>query len=159
MDIQLPEKDEYTVGVISDTHGIVRPTAVRAFKGVDLIIHAGDIGKASVITELEKTAPLVAVRGNMDSVSWAGRLSETETVRLGGTCILVLHQLEHLPPDWQERGYDCIIFGHEHEPILKEEEKIIFLNPGCAGEASSPATAAFLNIRGSGMQAKFVTLD
>jgi putative phosphoesterase len=159
MDSRLEDKDQYTIGVISDTHGVVRPAVERAFRGVDMIIHAGDVGKASVISQLEKIAPVVAVRGNMDSRTRTALLPETETVRLGGVCILVIHQRYSLEDGWREQGYNCVIFGHEHEPILKEKDNVMFLNPGCAGEMTSTPHAALLHVRGSAMQVKFIGLD
>src|SRR5262245_16645549 len=119
------------IGVISDTHGLVRPEAIRALRGTALIVHAGDVGAPEVLEALRTIAPVVAVRGNNDRGGWARGLREREIVDVDGVRLLVLHDLHELrrtPP-----GVVAVITGHSHKPSITERDGILFLNPGSAG--------------------------
>lgn len=121
------------VGVISDTHGLLRPEAMDALAGVDHIIHAGDIGDANVIQELESIAPVTAVRGNVDRGDWATEWPETELFELGGRYIYLLHNLDELDIDPSSAGVDLVISGHSHKPHEYKREGVLYLNPGSIG--------------------------
>ena len=132
------------VGVISDTHGLLRPEAVAALDGVRLIVHAGDVGEREVLKRLSEIAPVVAVRGNNDMAPWADALPETEVVKIGGRRLYVLHDLKRLDVD--PRAFDVVIAGHSHRPAVDRRNGVLFLNPGSAGPRrfSLPVTAAHL---------------
>ena len=121
------------IGVISDTHGLLRPEALKALEGSSLILHAGDIGSAEILTELRGIAPVVAVRGNTDRAPWARNLSWTEAVEIEGRIIYLLHDLECLDLDPKAAGISVVIFGHSHSPEVETREDVLFLNPGSAG--------------------------
>jgi putative phosphoesterase len=122
-----------TVGVISDTHGLLRPEAVAALEGVDLIVHAGDIGNPEIIDELREIAPVHAIRGNVDRGLWADEFSPTEIVDLDGQSLYVLHDLNELDLDPAAAGFRVVISGHTHDPKITEERGVLYLNPGSAG--------------------------
>ena len=122
-----------TVGVISDTHGLVRPEALEFLQGSDLIIHAGDIGKAEVLDTLRTIAPVYAVRGNIDKEPWAKELPQTEVVEIGSHFLYVLHELEHLDLDPGAAQFSAVISGHSHRPLAEYRKGVLFLNPGSAG--------------------------
>jgi putative phosphoesterase len=120
------------IGVISDTHGLLRPEVFKIFKNVDLILHAGDIGRPEVLEELAKIAPIVAVRGNNDTDPWAKRIPEFKTVSASGVSLFLLHDLKQLP-EGVTSGVKAVISGHSHKPALERRDGILFLNPGSAG--------------------------
>jgi uncharacterized protein len=124
---------EHRIGVISDTHGLLRPQAVKALKGVELIIHAGDIGNPEVLAALEQIAPVQAVRGNTDRGDWAADLPLTRVVEVGGVHLYVLHELFCLDLDPAAAGFAAVIFGHSHHPHLERKNGVLYLNPGSAG--------------------------
>lgn len=119
------------IGVIADTHGLLRRQAKHILQGCQLIIHAGDIDSPSVLGELERIAPTIAVRGNMDWASWANRLKVTERIQVGIWSILALHNIGDLPSLGDE--VDIVIFGHSHKFLHENRNGILFLNPGSAG--------------------------
>lgn len=121
------------IGVISDTHGLLRPEAVELLSGVDHIVHAGDIGRPEVIDALRRLAPVTAVRGNVDMGDWAAAFPATERVRLGGRSIHVLHNLADLALDPASAGIDVVISGHTHRPKVETVGGVLYLNPGSAG--------------------------
>ena len=122
-----------TIGVISDTHGLLRPQVIASFKGVDLILHAGDVGDPEVIDGLESIAPLVAVRGNMDYGSWADRLPVSKSFCIAQTNLFLIHDLEWIERQFELNSYQVIITGHTHCPLIKKKDNILFINPGSAG--------------------------
>ena len=122
-----------TVGVISDTHGLLRPEALEALAGVDLIVHAGDIGAPEIIDALRRIAPVRAIRGNVDRGFWADEFSPTEIVEIDGQSLYVLHDLHTLDLDPAAAGFRAVISGHTHDPAVKEERGVVYLNPGSAG--------------------------
>ncbi len=121
------------VGVISDTHGLLRPQAVDALRGADLILHAGDVGKPEVLDELRRLAPTFAVRGNVDHGDWALRLPVSEIVDVGDHSFYMLHIIDELDLDPPTAGFAAVIFGHSHQPSIDRRNGVLFLNPGSAG--------------------------
>ena len=155
MEGKTEKKDGYLIGVISDTHGHLRAEAAEALKGVDLIIHAGDIGKPEVLSELGKIAPVHAVRGNMDG-HWAFGLPETEIVEVGDFLFYVLHDVFRLDIDPAAAGFAAVINGHTHTPDIENRKGVLYLNPGSAASFKAGATVALLRIRGNSLQAEVV---
>lgn len=121
------------IGVISDTHGLVREEAVEFLRGSDLIVHGGDIGHPDVLSELERIAPVKAVRGNVDRGKWADRLPETEYIEHKGCAIYALHNIGDLDIDPAAAGIQVVVYGHSHRPEKKLRENVVYLNPGSAG--------------------------
>ena len=121
------------IGLISDTHGLLRPQAIAALAGVDLIIHAGDIGKPAVLTELKKIAPVAAIKGNNDIGDWAERLPEYRSVKVGQHRLYVIHNVHELEFDPAARKFRAVISGHSHKPTIAEKDGVLFVNPGSPG--------------------------
>ena len=121
------------IGIISDTHGLLRPEAIKHLAGTDHIIHAGDIGAPEVIEGLRRIAPTTAIRGNIDVGEWARDLPDTELVELGGRAVYVLHNLKEIRLDPTASGIDVIISGHSHRPKIETKNGVLYLNPGSAG--------------------------
>ncbi|MFA5110187.1 MAG: metallophosphoesterase family protein [Desulfobaccales bacterium] len=151
---------EHLIGVISDTHGLLRPEAVKALKGVELIIHAGDIGNPEVLANLSRIAPVHAVRGNTDRGDWAADLPLTRVVEVGGLLIYVLHELFTLDLDPAAAGLAAVIYGHSHSPHLERKDGVLYLNPGAAGPRrfTLPVTLARLKVNHDSIQAELVAL-
>jgi putative phosphoesterase len=149
------------IGVISDTHGLLRPEAVAALQGSALIIHAGDIGTPAVLQALEMLAPVVAVRGNNDTGPWAEALPDRAVVELGSHALYVLHDVKTLGRHPQVTGYSAVIAGHSHRPALVERHGVLFVNPGSAGPRrfTLPVAVARLHIHAVTLRAELVTLD
>jgi uncharacterized protein len=122
-----------SIGVISDTHGLLRPEAVAALQGSALIIHAGDVGRPEILGELRKIAPVAAVRGNVDRDAWAERLPQTEIVEHEGVRLYVLHILEELDLDPPTADFHAVITGHTHRPKMETRDGVLYFNPGSAG--------------------------
>jgi hypothetical protein len=121
------------IGVISDTHGLIRPEALAALQESDLIIHAGDIGDLAVLEALEAIAPVIAVKGNIDKREWAKKLPDVRVVEADSARIYVIHSLEELKIDPVVESFQMIIYGHSHIPSVREQDGVIYLNPGSAG--------------------------
>jgi len=121
------------VGVISDTHGLLRPEAVELLRGSEHIIHAGDIGSPEIVPELEKIAPVTAIRGNVDTQAWARRFVETEVVELAGLHIYVIHDVNALDLNPKAAGFAAVISGHSHKPKQEVKDGVLYFNPGSAG--------------------------
>jgi putative phosphoesterase len=149
------------VGVISDTHGLIRPEALRALAGVERIVHAGDIGGPDVLAELAKIAPVDAVRGNNDHGPWARAVPETRVVEAGGHSLYVLHDLKELDLDPAGAGVDVVIAGHSHQPRNEHIDGCLYLNPGSAGPRrfKLPICVAILTLSGGKASAEIVTLS
>ena len=149
------------IGVISDTHGLLRPEALRALAGADLIVHAGDVGSPEVLESLRAVAPVVAVRGNNDRGPWAGALAETEVVERGGRTLYVLHDLKTLDLDPRAAGFDAVIAGHSHQPRIERRDGVLYLNPGSAGPRRFrlPIALAWLEVGATRLDAEIVQLD
>ena len=151
---------EHLIGVISDTHGLLRPQALKALEGVELIIHAGDVGEPKVLAGLKRIAPVHAVRGNTDRGDWAADLPHTRVVEVGGVLLLVLHELFCLDLDPAAAGLSAVIFGHSHYPYLERKNGVLYLNPGSAGPRRFrlPVTLARLLVHRDSLQVELVEL-
>lgn len=146
------------VGIISDTHGLVRPEALHALRESELLIHAGDIGKREVLDNLASIAPVVAVRGNVDRDSWAERLPLETTLELDGNRIHLVHNINDLHPD--HHGCTVIVSGHSHRPSIRRENGVLFVNPGSAGPRrfKLPVAVARLRIEHTRIEPEIVEL-
>lgn len=156
----MTQGDGVSLGVISDTHGLLRPEAVKALQGVDHIIHAGDIGNPEILSELGKIAPVTSVRGNMDWGAWCETLQETEVVEIGGVSIYLLHNLDLLDLSPEGAGFQAVIFGHTHVPEIRRAQGVLYLNPGSAGpvRGSKPVSLAVVDVRGGRLSPRIVPL-
>ena len=150
----------HTLGVISDTHGLVRPEALAALAGVERIVHAGDIGSRDVLEALERVAPVTAVRGNNDRGDWAKKIPETEVVEVGGVSLYLLHDLHELDLEPRAAGFAAVISGHSHQPKVEERDGVLYLNPGSAGPRrfKLPISLARLTVAGGRLRAELMTL-
>jgi putative phosphoesterase len=150
----------HIVGVISDTHGLIRPEAIAALRDSDLIIHAGDVGRPGVIDALRAVAPTYAVRGNIDQGDWAAGLPHTQRLEVGGLGFLVLHDLSELDLDPATAGVAAVVFGHSHKPSATTRDGILFLNPGSAGPRrfTLPVAVARVGISGRQLHPQIVQL-
>jgi uncharacterized protein len=128
-----PKGKHRRIGLISDTHGLMRPEALERLQGSDLLIHAGDIGKPEVLTALRKIAPVIAIKGNNDTGSWARKLPDTRKVAIGTLRLYVIHNLRELNFDPAARGFRVVISGHSHKPAIQTNGRVLFVNPGSAG--------------------------
>lgn len=150
----------FRVGIISDTHGLLRPAAKEFLCGCDSIIHAGDIGNARVLEELALIAPTVAVRGNADKGAWGESLPETEFLQLGALFVYVIHELGHLDLDPKAAGVCVVVSGHSHLPSIQERDGVLYLNPGSAGPRrfGLPISVGELRVQGGKFSARTVEL-
>jgi putative phosphoesterase len=148
------------IGVISDTHGLLRPEAIRALHGVDRIIHAGDVGSPDILDRLREIAPTVAVRGNVDTAPWARALPLTETVDVEGLHLYVLHDIATLDLDPKAAGLAAVIYGHSHTPAADIRDDVLFLNPGSAGPRrfTLPISMARLEVQGAQLRHELIEL-
>jgi putative phosphoesterase len=157
----MPSQPEaHVLGVISDTHGLMRPEALDALAGVEQILHAGDIGTPQVLDALQAIAPVIAVRGNNDREAWAQGLPETAVVGVGEAMLYVLHDVKTLDLDPRAAGFHAVISGHSHRPALAMRQGVLFLNPGSAGPRrfKLPIAVARLSVRGSKVEAQLCEL-
>jgi putative phosphoesterase len=156
----LKRKFGYKIGIISDTHGLVRQRVVKSFKDVDLIVHAGDIGKPEVLKALQTIAKIYPVRGNVDAGKWANKLPVTEMVQVGQVYLYVLHDLNELDIDPVTAQFNVVISGHSHIPKIEKQNGVLFLNPGSAGPKrfNYPISIAFLYINGVSIETEIVEL-
>jgi putative phosphoesterase len=154
---QIPEK----IGLISDTHGLLREEALQALQGSHLIIHAGDIGDSKILDALRNIAPVVAVRGNVDTAEWAKSLPATEVVEAGAVNIYVLHDANALDLDPKAAGFHIVVSGHSHKPGRSERNGVVYINPGSAGPRRFhlPITIAHLNLGVTPWRVEFVDLE
>ena len=148
------------VGLISDTHGLLRPEALYALEGSDLIIHAGDVGKPEILDALKKLAPVVAVRGNIDLGEWAAALPLVASAATGSAVIYVLHDIHQLNLDPAASGFQVVVSGHSHKPSRTERDGVLYLNPGSAGPRRFKllVTVARLDLRQSPWKVDFIDL-
>jgi putative phosphoesterase len=153
-------KFDYKIGVISDTHGLIRQSVVKSFKDVDLIVHAGDVGKPEVLETLQTIAKVHPVRGNVDGGKWTDNLPFTDVVQVGQACLYVLHDLDTLDLDPAAAGFNAVISGHSHIPKIEKRDDVLFLNPGSAGPRrfKYPISIAFLYIKGTSIETEIVKL-
>jgi putative phosphoesterase len=155
------ERDIYRIGVISDTHGLLRKEALDLLMGVDWILHAGDVGNQDVLNALEKVAPVFAVRGNMDREGWADKLPLTQLVEVGKVAIYMLHDLDKLGIAPHAGGISMVVSGHTHQPKQESRGNILFLNPGSAGPRrfNKPVSLAMVEVEGEEIRAEIVLLE
>lgn len=144
-----------TVGVISDTHGLLREEAIEVLRESELIVHAGDIGSVDVIDRLSEIAPVVAVRGNVDKESWAKEFPLDKVVNVCGKYLYVLHNLNEIDLDPVAAGFDVVISGHSHKPAIHNKDGVLYVNPGSAGPRrfKLPVAVATLYIAPKGIEA------
>ena len=148
------------IGLISDTHGLLRPQAIAALAGVDLIIHAGDIGNPAVITELKKIAPVAAIKGNNDTGDWAKRLPEYRSVKVGQHRLYVIHNVHELEFNPAARKFRVVISGHSHQPVVAEKDGVLFVNPGSPGPRrfKLPVAVGKIFVDGPNIRAEIIEL-
>jgi uncharacterized protein len=148
------------IGLISDTHGLLRPEAVRALGGVHRIIHAGDIGGPEILEQLSAIAPVDAVRGNNDKGAWAADIPLYQALELGGVSIYVLHDVKEIDIDPKAAGFQVVIAGHSHQPRITERDGTQYVNPGSAGPRrfSLPVTIAYLDLMAGKARARIVEI-
>jgi hypothetical protein len=153
--------EETVVGVISDTHGLLREEAIAVLRGCELIIHAGDIGSAQILNELRSLAPVKAVRGNIDTEPWARTLPEFDVVEIGELSIYVLHDLKQLDLKPDAAGFAAVISGHSHKPSIESKSGVLYLNPGSAGPRRFrlPITLARMKIATRTISAEVIDLE
>jgi hypothetical protein len=148
------------LGVISDTHGLLRPEAVEALRGSDQILHAGDVGAPEVLAALARLAPVTAIRGNVDTEAWARKLRETELVEAGGTSIYMLHDLGQLDLKPEAAGFQVVVYGHSHQPKMEQRNGVLYFNPGSAGPRrfKLPVSVGRLRIEGGKIDGELMEL-
>ena len=149
------------IGLVSDTHGLMRPLALEALAGVDRIVHAGDVGDASVLRALEAVAPVAAVRGNNDTGPWAKHLPVSEVVDVDGSLLYVVHDLAELDLDPAAAGFRVVVSGHSHQPKIERREGVLYVNPGSIGPRrfKLPIALALLGVDGTRLDVRIVELD
>ncbi|QYF92435.1 metallophosphatase family protein [Massilia sp. PAMC28688] len=149
------------VGVISDTHGLLRPQAKAALAGCDYLVHGGDIGNAGILEELAAMAPLTVVRGNNDRAGWAGAVPDTARLAVGPVIIHAIHDIATLALDPAAEGIAVVVYGHSHKARVDTRNGVLFLNPGSAGPRrfSLPVSVAELLIDGASVSARIIDLD
>jgi putative phosphoesterase len=148
------------IGLISDTHGLLREEAMAALGGSELIVHAGDVGKPEILEELQRIAPVAAVRGNVDTAAWAEVLPETTVAEADGALIYVLHDLNDLDLNPAASGFRILVSGHSHKPNKTERDGVLYINPGSAGPRRFrlPVTVARLNLSKRPYEVDFIEL-
>lgn len=149
------------IGIISDTHGLLRPQALAALEGSDFIVHGGDIGSAAILEQLASIAPLTAVRGNNDRASWAHQVPETARLAVGAVHLYAVHDIATLPIDPVAEGFGVVVYGHSHRPLIDRRHDVLYINPGSAGPRrfSLPVSVAELLIDGSQANARIIQLN
>ncbi|MGB7284400.1 MAG: metallophosphoesterase family protein [Candidatus Acidiferrum sp.] len=148
------------LGLISDTHGLLREEAVHALRGSDLILHAGDVGAPEILDSLRALAPVVAVRGNVDTGPWARALPLTEVILAGSTRVYMLHILQDLDINPEAAGIHIVVSGHSHKPVQEDKSGVLYVNPGSAGPRrfQLPVTVARLDLRDQPWKVEFIVL-
>jgi putative phosphoesterase len=149
------------LGIISDTHGLLRPEAAAFLQGCDHIVHAGDIGNAQVLARLTSIAPVTAVRGNNDNAAWAEAVAETERFEFSGIHVYAIHDLSLLKMDASTAGVQVVVSGHSHKPLIEKRDAILFINPGSAGPRrfKLPISVAELLVESGIVSARIVELQ
>jgi len=147
------------MGLISDTHGLLRPEAVKSLTGVEQILHLGDVGDPAILRSLEKLAPVTAIRGNIDDSGECARLPERLTLTFEGRRIHLVHNIAHLRAKDLD-GVDAVLYGHSHKPLVEERKGVLYFNPGSAGPRRFrlPITLGFLTVDETGIRAEIVSL-
>lgn len=154
-------KNNYRIGIISDTHGRLPRSVSNIFKNTDLIIHAGDIGDPDIIDALKQIAPVRAVRGNMDMGHWARQLPRNETIKVGRKQLYVIHDVYHLDINANATRYHGVIFGHTHQPQVEKQQGVLYVNPGSAVQPryGYPPSVALLEIHDDAVKARLIDLS
>lgn len=149
-----------TIGVISDTHGLLRPEARRALRGSELILHAGDVGGWEILRDLRQIAPVVAVRGNVDTADWAKWLHKTEVAECAKQSLYLLHNIAELDLNPKAAGLAAVIYGHSHKPTIEWKDGVLFFNPGSAGPRRFllPVTVGKIEIVNGELRPEIITL-
>ncbi len=149
------------IGVISDTHGLLRPEAIEALRGVDHILHAGDVGDTVILDQLGQLAPVTAIRGNVDHGGACAQLPEVELVELNGCIIYMLHDVHALDLNPVAAGIRVVVSGHSHKPLIEWKKGVLYFNPGSAGPRrfSLPLSVGYLHIRKERVEPELITLD
>jgi putative phosphoesterase len=149
------------IGLISDTHGLMRPEALAFLQGCDHIVHGGDIGNATILEQLAAIAPVTAVRGNNDKAAWADAIAQTEFVQTEGITLYVLHDIADLDLDPPAAGIQVVMTGHSHKPLIEERDGVLYINPGSAGPRrfTLPISIGELVVEGTAITPRIVTLD
>ncbi len=149
------------IGLISDTHGLLRPEALAFLRGSDAIVHGGDIGHAGILEALSRIAPVTAVRGNNDRGAWAEAIAESEVLQLGEIYIHALHDLSMLEVDPAAAGFQVVVSGHSHKPLVERHDGVLFVNPGSAGPRrfKLPISVGELVIVGTSIEVRLVELN
>jgi putative phosphoesterase len=149
------------IGLISDTHGLLRKEAMEALRGSEMIIHAGDVGKPEILELLKRIAPVVAVRGNVDTQPWAQALPETAVAEAGAAMIYILHDVNILDLNPAASGFQVVVSGHSHKPGKTERDGVLYINPGSAGPRrfQLPVTVAHLRLGRTPYEVEFVNLE
>ena len=150
-----------TIGIISDTHGLVRPEALAALHGVDLILHAGDVGGAEVLEALRVIAPVIAVRGNNDKAPWAFALPLTKRIEIAGALLYVIHDVNELGIEPKDHRVRAVIYGHSHKALVNRQGGVLWVNPGSAGPRrfTLPVSVVKMIVEDGDVRAEIVTLD
>jgi hypothetical protein len=153
-------QEPITIGVISDTHGLLRPEAIDALRGSDLIFHAGDVGEKEILEVLAQIAPVTAVRGNVDTAPWTVALPKTQALEVGGVSIYMVHNIGELDLSPKAAGFRVVVYGHSHQPKIEEKNGVLFFNPGSAGPRrfTKPVSVGRLKIEGGEVQAEIIKL-
>jgi putative phosphoesterase len=154
-------RDVQLVGLISDTHGLLRDEAIQALRGVDLILHAGDVGKPEILETLKTLAPVVAVRGNIDTAPWAKGLPATAVVEARLASFYILHNVQDLDLNPKVAGFHCVVSGHSHQSGSIERDGVLYINPGSAGPRrfKLPISLARLDLGNTPWKVKFIDLE
>jgi uncharacterized protein len=149
------------IGIISDTHGLLRPEAVEALRGSQAIIHAGDVGREDILHDLQQIAPVTVVRGNIETSTWGRKLPATNILEIDGTSIYVVHNIDELDLDPTAAGFSAVIFGHSHRPLIETRKGVLFFNPGSAGPRrfSLPISIGRLIIENGNLSPELITLS
>ncbi|MDQ0032270.1 putative phosphoesterase [Variovorax boronicumulans] len=150
----------HRIGLISDTHGLLRPEATAFLQGCDFIVHGGDIGSAGILQALAAIAPLTVVRGNNDREPWADGIGESEFLKVGGVVIYAIHDLSQIDIDPAGAGVRVVVSGHSHKPKIEERDGVLYVNPGSAGPRrfKLPIAVAELIVDGNAVSARIVEL-
>ena len=149
------------IGLISDTHGLLRDEALEALRETELILHAGDVGDSTILDRLRELAPVVAIRGNIDTADWARVLPESEVVQAGGATFYMLHDVKKLDLNPRAAGFDVVVSGHSHKPGQSVKDGVLYINPGSAGPRrfSLPITVARMELARQPWTVEFVDLE
>jgi len=150
----------FTIGVIADTHGLLRPEAIEFLKGSDLIVHAGDVGKPDILRKLGSIAPTYAIRGNVDKGSWADKLPDKDVLEVESKFFYIIHSIDELDLDPAAAEFDAVIFGHSHHPTSYKKDGVLYFNPGSAGQRrfKLPVSIGKITVLRSVLESEIITL-